>query len=285
VANFTKVRGATTQISVSMGAGPLMSRNDFLSRRKFILSCGAVAASVSGCAVEQYMPWNREPEIPEPMADANTVRCVRAETGICMDPNPNDAFWRGAQPVYIERDRYGTVVPGYHSAVYTRWTERNLYVLFVCPYEELHLHPDPKTRTETWELWNWDVAEAFIGWDFDKIEAYKEFEMSPQDEYIDLDIDLTSPTRGLGMQWSSGYDVAAHIDKGKKIWNGMMKIPFPAVLPPDKPAPAVGAKLRVNFFRCQGPEKKRVMMAWQPPMAETFHKPAQFGTMVLVESK
>jgi hypothetical protein len=264
-----------------------MSLTEFLSRRKFILACGAAAASISvpTSVVAQRAPWHKRREVPVPMSDENTVRCVRAETGIRMNPDPGDVFWRGAEPVYMERNRFGKVVNGYRTAVYTRWTDRNLYILYSCPYEVLHLHPNPRTTTKTWELWNWDVAEAFIGWDFDKIEAYKEFEMSPQEEYIDLDIDLTSPTRGLGMQWSSGYDVAAHIDKGKKIWNGMMKIPFPAILPPDKPAPAVGEKLRVNFFRCQGPEKKRVMLAWQPPMAETFHKPAQFGTMVLVESK
>ena len=51
------------------------------------------------------------------MADTNTVRCVRAETGIRMNPNPNDSFWRGAQPVHMERDRYGNLVPGYRSAV------------------------------------------------------------------------------------------------------------------------------------------------------------------------
>ncbi len=118
--------------------------------------------------------------------------------------DPALPFWQGALPIYADRDRYGNAVPAaFRTTIYTRWSERNLYILFVCPYEELHLRPDPKTGTKTWQLWNWDVAETFIGSDFEKIESYKEFEMSPQEEWLDLDIDLTSPTRGQGRAWSS----------------------------------------------------------------------------------
>ncbi len=52
------------------------------------------------------------------------------------------------------------------TEVRTRWTAQNLYFLFVCPYEQLNLRPNPKTSTETYGLWNWDVAEVFIGADF-----------------------------------------------------------------------------------------------------------------------
>ena len=55
---------------------------------------------------------------------------------------------------------------GYRTEVRTRWTKNNLYFLFVCPYEELHLKPAPNTQKETNELWNWDVAEVFVGSDF-----------------------------------------------------------------------------------------------------------------------
>jgi hypothetical protein len=262
-----------------------MRPNHHLSRRKFIFSCGAAAMSslAPGVALAQHVPWHKRKDAPAPITAENTVRCVRAETGNRMNLDPNDAFWQGADPIHFDRDRFGEVVAGYRSTVYTRWTDRNLHLLFACPYERLHLRPNPRTDAKTWELWKWDVAETFIGWDFDNIKSYKEFEMSPQEEYLDLDIDLTSPTRGQGMRWSSGFDVAAHIDKDKKIWYGLMKIPFPAILPPDKPAPEVGEKLRINFFRSQGPGDKPVMLAWQPPMSETFHKPAKFGTLLLVE--
>ena len=46
---------------------------------------------------------------------------------------------------------------------------------------------------ETNELWNWDVAEVFIGSDFKNIRRYREFEVSPQAEWVDLDLNLDAP--------------------------------------------------------------------------------------------
>src|SRR3989454_3333934 len=80
------------------------------------------------------------------------------------------------------------------TEVRTGWTAQNLYFLFVCPYEQLNLRPNPKTSTETYGLWNWDVAEVFIGADFKDVKRYEEFEISPQGEWTDLD--ATSLTRG-----------------------------------------------------------------------------------------
>jgi len=48
---------------------------------------------------------------------------------------------------------------------------KNLYFLFTCPYEELHLKPSPNIQKETNELWNWDVAEVFVGSYFTKHSA------------------------------------------------------------------------------------------------------------------
>ena len=39
----------------------------------------------------------------------------------------------------------------------------NLYLLYIIPYNELNLKPNPTPPVETPRLWNWDVAEAFIG--------------------------------------------------------------------------------------------------------------------------
>ncbi len=260
---------------------------DFLSRRKFVLACGVwgAAAALDGCFLEKHTPWYRAPVLPPPETPATTVKCVHAETGIRLAADPELAFWREAVPVFAEKDRFANPLPAFRTAIYTRWTERNLYVLFVCPYDLLHLKDDPHTGTKTWQLWKWDVAEMFIGSDFDKIEAYKEFELSPQGEWLDLDVDLTSPTRGQGQLWSSDFDVVARIDRERKIWYGAMKIPFVAILPAGRTGPVAGEKFRVNFFRSQGPKKKVHMLAWQPPMSETFHVPEKFGTMVLVETQ
>jgi hypothetical protein len=155
-----------------------------------------------------------------------------------------------------------------------------LYFLFICPYEQLNLKPDPKTETETNELWKWDVAEAFIGSDFKNIRRYKEFEVSPQGEWVDLDIDLDAPHHEDGWTWNSGFQAAARIDQATKTWYAFMRIPYGAV---DSRPAAVGNTLRINFFRSQGARPNHKQIVWQPTHRPSFHVPEVFGTIKLVE--
>jgi hypothetical protein len=208
-----------------------------------------------------------------------TFRSIWAPGEVPLNTNPESGFWRGAQPVYMEADPYGNPAPRYRTEVRTRWTDRNLYFLFICPYEQLNLKPDPKTSTETNELWNWDVAEVFIGSDFNEIRRYKEFEVSPQGEWVDLDIDLRKPHHGEGWKWNSGFEVSARIDRPRSVWYGAMRIPYAAI---DARPAAAGNRLRINLFRSQGPGPHRHQIAWRPTLADTFHVPERFGAFELV---
>jgi hypothetical protein len=40
-------------------------------------------------------------------------------------------------------------------------------------------------------------------------------------------------------------------------------------------------ELRLGLFRIEGPEPRRVYIAWRPTGAKTFHVPAAFGSLVL----
>lgn len=180
----------------------------------------------------------------------------------------------------METDPHGNPVPKYRTEVRTRWTAQNLYFLFVCPYEQLNLRPNPKTSTETYGLWNWDVAEVFIGADFKDVKRYKEFEISPQGEWTDLDIDLHKPHHEEGWTWNSGFQVSARIDRAARVWYGAVKIPYSAI---DTRPPAAGNILRINLFRSQGPGPNRQEITWQVPMANTFHVPERFGLLELTK--
>jgi len=215
-------------------------------------------------------------------ADSGTFKSVRAARDVSLETTPQSAFWRGAVPVSLEVDNWGKVVPLHRTEVRSRWTKNNLYFLFVCPYQELNLKPNPHPKTETYELWNWDVAEVFIGSDFHDIRRYKEFEISPQGEWIDLDINLNRAHHENGWVWNSGFQVAARIDREKKIWYGAMRIPFAAV---DPHAPQSGSLFRVNMFRMQGRSSDKKSIVWQPTMNQTFHVPERFGRLELVDSK
>jgi len=211
--------------------------------------------------------------------ESAVIESVQAKQDISLNLDPASAFWRASSRISMDKDAHGKLVPAYRTEARTRWTANNLYFLFVCPYEQLNLKPSPNTQQETNNLWNWDVAEVFLGSDFQNIQRYKEFEISPQGEWIDLDIDLHRPHHEEGWTWNSGFEALARIDPAKHVWYGAMRIPWKAI---DSRPPAAGNALRINLFRSQGPASDHHEVTWQAPMSTTFHTPERFGLIRLV---
>ncbi len=194
-----------------------------------------------------------------------------------LTADPNAAQWKNIQPVMMENDARGKPVPGHRTEVRSRWTAKNFYVLYTCPYEELYLHPNPTQTEKTNQLWEYDVAEIFIGTDLKDIRHYTEYEVSPQGEWIDLDINRNTDPPSHDWQWKSGFQVKARIDRDRKIWYAEMQIPFTAL---SIAKPAKGAQMRVNLYRVQGPPPRKDL-AWQPTNSQTFHVPEAFGLLTL----
>ncbi len=214
------------------------------------------------------------------MAGAQSVIASKHAAGdFPLNADPKSTEWVGVAPTIAENSPVSGVVSGHRTEIRTRWTARYLYVLFVCPYQELFLKPNPVIDKETNQLWNWDVAELFIGWDFQNIQRYKEFEISPRGEWVDLDIDRKHPLEGGGVSWNSGFESKTRIDQQHKIWYGEMKIPFASIAPE---APQAGQRFRVNFYRMQGPDRNEI--AWQPTHSRSFHVPEAFGILQLEPS-
>jgi len=215
-------------------------------------------------------------------ADNSVLESMQAAADVALQTDPASSFWSLAQPAYLERDKQGNTSSPLRCEVRTRWTKENLYFLFISPYDVLYLKPSPTVARETNELWNWDVAEVFIGSDFDEIKHYKEFEVSPQGEWVDLDIDLRKPHHEDGWTWNSGFAVSTRIDAAKHIWYAAMRIPVAAI---DKRPPAAGNQFRMNLFVSEGPPVNHHALTWQPPMSNTFHVPERFGLLQLVSEK
>ncbi len=191
-----------------------------------------------------------------------------------VDARPEKPIWRKAKAVTFQHDWRGDLLVGNETAVWAAWTQDELWLLFRCGYDTLTISPDPQSTKETDRLWAIsDVAEAFIAPNPADIMRYKEFQVSPATQWVDLDIDRES--KRSDMSWNSGFRVAARVDSMNQIWWGEMAIPLKAfgVAPPGP-----GSRWRLNFFRFeQGPPKRAI--AWQPTHTPTpnFHVPQSFG--------
>jgi hypothetical protein len=206
------------------------------------------------------------------------IESLYSKSEAALTADPQSAFWKDAPGVFAENGSRGQPAPGHRTEIRSRWTDRNLCFLYVCPYAELYSKPDPSTTTETNKLWDWDVAEVFAGADFEHIWQYREFQVSPHGEWVDLEIDRKNPKPEGGWLWNSGFKVKARIDEKNKIWYGEMQIPIASI---DSRPPKDGNEIRVNFYRIQGPPPKRAGIAWQPTNAATYHVPESFGRLIL----
>jgi len=104
------------------------------------------------------------------------------------------------------------------------WTEKHLYVAFGCPYTELNLYLDEDARQERWELWNRDVAEVFLTPFPESPHRYWEFEVAPNNLWIDLAVEKLEEIR-LDAGWNSGFAHASFIDERSRLWSCEMRIP------------------------------------------------------------
>lgn len=171
------------------------------------------------------------------------------------------ADWQGQNP---DRER--------ETRVRVLWSPGRLYLRFECRYRELHVFPDSDPNGRHDQLWDRDVAEAFLQPDPSVPRTYKEFEVSPNGMWIDLDISPgAKPDLKSGMRRSVVLDEKAH------TWAAELAIPMKALTETFDPS----AIWRVNFYRVEGKEEPRGYYAWQPTHTPqpNFHVPSAFGRM------
>ena len=152
------------------------------------------------------------------------------------------------------------------------WISDQIYMCFRCRYRSIHVFPDAAPSGRRDELWERDVAELFLQPDRFGEKHYKEFEVSPNGQWLDLDI---TPD-GL-RHITSGMRSKTSIDESTRIWSADLIIPVLSVTSRFDPAQS----WRVNFFRCEGLDPERFYSAWQPTDTEkpNFHVPQKFGQL------
>jgi hypothetical protein len=205
----------------------------------------------------------------------NVIQATFYSGPTSYEPKPEHPMWKKAGSVTFQHDAIGDPLVDHRTTVRALWTSDTLWLLFACGYDDkLTIGPDAQSAKETNKLWEVsDVAEAFIAPNLDDITRYKEFQVSPGSQWVDLDINRTAKNHDAS--WNSGFRSAARIDQEKHIWYALMAIPLKAF---GVPTPTPGARWRLNFFRSEfGPPRRSVV--WQPTHERNFHVPDRFGWM------
>lgn len=211
---------------------------------------------------------------------AESIEVKFAKKDVPLSADPTTSFWKAAKPVTALKNNLGEETIGKPTEIRARWTKDSIYILFSSPYSELYLFPNPSKDKETNKLWERDVAEIFLGADFEKIHEYREYQVSPQGEWVDLNINTKQALPEGGWKWDSGMKVLARVDEKNKIWYGEFQIPLKSVT--DKPVVS-GARMRGNFYRFEGGPPKRKSASWIPTGRPSNHTPEKFGILEFVK--
>lgn len=200
---------------------------------------------------------------------------VAGEIG--LDAAHPAAEWQKARPIVFCSDWQGKN-PDERRETQVRilWSQQTLYLRFECRYRELHVFADSDPNGRRDHLWDRDVAEAFLQPDPARERYYREFEVSPNGMWIDLDI-----FPGGLADLKSGLKKSAVLDADGHRWAAELAIPMKALARDFDPK----AIWQANFYRVEGTEEPRAYMAWRPTGTATpnFHVPAAFGRLRFAE--
>ena len=198
------------------------------------------------------------------------------------DGDLDKGVWRLVSRVTFDHNYTGEKrYPELKTEVASLWSEKYVYFAFWCPYQHISVYKGEDPAKERWELWERDVVEVFINPEPKKVNHYYEFEVAPNNQWLDLEIDLDKKPFN-DADWNSGFEHAVRVDEKQHLWMCEMRIPLSAM----KARIAPGAQWRGNFYRAEGVgrDEQRSLMAWGTVVAqpEAFHNPSRFGIIRFV---
>jgi hypothetical protein len=211
------------------------------------------------------------------------TRAKRAAADFAVDADLGKQVWKNAQWAEFDHDASGQHhYPDLATGVASAWTENYAYFAFSCRFDRLNVYEGEDSSKERWELWNRDVAEVFVNPHPDRITHYYEFEVAPNNQWIDLEIEkMNNPFNDA--TWNSGFSHASKVNSRTRTWAVEMRIPLRSMQVTElRP----GSEWRVNFFRAagQGTDDHRKFLAWSTiPWGKTFHLPERFGILEFID--
>jgi hypothetical protein len=211
-----------------------------------------------------------------------SIHHLNSRPQLSLDPESD--VWKSAAAESMSKDCSRQIdYPNLATEIRAFWTDSDLYLLFHCPYTVLNLFLPANSTTPHVGLWDRDVVEMFLGDDWTNIRHYREFEIAPTGDWIDLAIDLDH--KSYDHSWRSGWQIMARIDDQHKLWYAAARIPLSAVS--SNPVQE-GTKWRMNLYRIEGvgPDAQRHFLCWQPTCVQNRdpnHVPEHFGTLIFVK--
>lgn len=164
-----------------------------------------------------------------------------------------------------------------------QWNDRGLLAFFrgrfVALRGETDVPPDMLER-KTKHLWEKsDVFELFVGPGAAEERMYKEFQVAPNGEWIDIDVFLALGTSNH--EWYSGCAMRSFVDHGERLWCAVMELPWSCF----GERPERGRAWYANLYRASGAFHGDELLAWSPVGTgpKCFHRPDHFGRIEFIE--
>ena len=206
--------------------------------------------------------------------ETETVIAVQFAGSTDAEGFPAEQAWDNAPAIHFAHDWQGkNEDPGRKTEARVLWTREALYVSFLAHYRSLTVFADAEPNGRRDQLWDRDVAEVFLQPIGSEGRHYKEFEVSPNGFWIDLDI-----APGEKRDLKSGLRRRVRIDEKASVWKAELALPMNCLTERFDPS----EPWRVNFYRVEGPLEPRFYSAWRPTgtPVPNFHVPESFGTLV-----
>ena len=206
-----------------------------------------------------------------------TAYALRLAEDLSVEGFPAKFSWEKAPAIRFDHDWRGMNADAHRETeVRLLWNHEALFLRFVARFRELHVFPD--ARPDGWrdQLWERDVAEAFLQPDDRDPRVYKELEVSPNGFWIDLNI-----AHGQKEEMRSGLRWRVQQDAYARTWTAELAVPMRSLTPAFDPK----QKWRANFYRIEGRKEPRFYAAWSSTLTPepNFHVPAAFGHLVFLE--
>src|SRR5215467_2847081 len=127
------------------------------------------------------------------------------------DGDLNKALWKQAKWLEFDNDASGkSHFPEQATRVASLWTDTHIYFAFSSRYDSLNIYEGEDPKVERWQLWDRDVVEVFLNPQPERVNHYFEFEVAPNNQWIDLEIDKTKDPFN-DASWNSGFEHATRI--------------------------------------------------------------------------